>query len=259
MLRKSCFPLISLCGLWLCSSNLIAQPCQKPAKRHTAIDPQPQTWSDWKRKHRKLSRALEEESPNLLFLGDSITENWSSIGKSVWDEYYSSRRAMNMGISGDRTQHLLWRIANGGFERVNPRAVVLLIGTNNIKEQRNEVNETTEGVLAVAEALVDRLPETTVLVLGILPCGETDDSRERTDAAAVNRRLEKELDHGRIVFLDVSNKFVDSNGTISPKLMPDHLHLTNRGYKLLAESIEPHLQSILEDSVARQHTISRSE
>src|SRR5438552_5420269 len=84
-------------------------------------------------RHQLLLDRAKKGDIDVLFLGDSITQGWESKGKNVWSSRYAEKKAANFGIGGDKTQHVLWRIANGELDGVNPKVAVLLIGTNNAK------------------------------------------------------------------------------------------------------------------------------
>ena len=92
-------------------------------------EPRPDTW--WKQRHEGLLNLTHKHAADIkvVFLGDSITEGWAGNGKKIWDAHYAPRHAYNYGIGGDRTEHILWRIANGEFDHVKPKLVVLKIGT----------------------------------------------------------------------------------------------------------------------------------
>src|SRR5262245_2697143 len=81
-------------------------------------------------KHDKINARAKEGDVDLLFIGDSITEGWAGQGKKVWEKYYANRKAMNAGVGGDRTQHVLWRMDNGNVDGIHPKLTVIMIGTN---------------------------------------------------------------------------------------------------------------------------------
>lgn len=181
---------------------------------------------------------------DLVFLGDSITQGWEGRGKAVWEEFYGSRRALNLGIGGDRTQHLLWRIANGNLEGISPKLVVVMIGTNNSGDDRNTATEMVEGITGVVNALRAKLPETRILLLGIFPRGEQFNA-QRGKILQVNQVIRKLADGERVHFLDIGHAFLRPDGSISKRIMPDFLHLSERGYRIWANRIERRVSEIL--------------
>ena len=212
---------------------------------------QPQNWEGWRTKCEHFKSFPGREHLTLVFLGDSITESWSETGKQVWDKYYSHRQVANFGISGDRTQHLLWRIENGTLDGLHPRLVVVLIGTNNIKDERNSPEETAAGIAAVTSALVEKLPDSRILLLGVFPCGDSPACKNRQDAVAVNRILQRTITNERVEFLNLEHEFLEADGSLSNKVFPDYLHLTEVGYQRWAEALECKISAILGETGAK--------
>ena len=109
------------------------------ASANTAIKPEPRD-PNWVKRHDGFVEIAKAGNVDVLFIGDSITDAWrrpSPDGKAVWDANFAPLRAANFGISGDRTQHLLWRLQNGELDGIKPKAVVMMIGTNNTGFERD--------------------------------------------------------------------------------------------------------------------------
>ncbi|MEQ8211306.1 MAG: GDSL-type esterase/lipase family protein [Lacipirellulaceae bacterium] len=229
----------------LSTVDTLGQNIKLPTSCHSAVVPASKDWSEWTKLHRRFKQQSSTERPRLIFLGDSITQGWTKEGLKTWNHYYNPLAAANFGIAGDRTQHLLYRIQDGYFLENQPEVVVVLIGTNNIKEQRNTPPETVEGIEKVVEVLAKQLPKTRILLLGILPCGESPTSQQRQDTAAVNLSLSQKSFGETVRFLDLGQHFLQSEGMISKEIMPDFLHLSSKGYQLLAEKLEPRLQQLM--------------
>lgn len=183
----------------------------------------------------------------LLFVGDSITERWEEEGKDTWRKFYVHRNALNIGIKGDRTQHVLWRLENGNIEGLSPEVAVVMIGTNNAAMGRNTASEVLAGVTAVTKSLKTRLPSTKILLLGIFPRGQKF-NEQRGLITQVNQALHKLHDGRNIHFLDIGHLFLEMDGSISREVMPDGLHLSDVAYHLWAEAIEPFLSDSFDDS-----------
>jgi lysophospholipase L1-like esterase len=184
-----------------------------------------------------------------LFLGDSITDFWRNRGSNVWNTYYGERQAANFGISGDRTEHVLWRIDQGELAGIKPRVVVLMIGTNNTGKEkngtpRNSNAETIQGIQAVVARIREKLPDTKILLLAIFPRG-TFDSPQRAQVALINTVIAKLADGNRVRFLDIGPNFLEADGTLPKSIMPDLLHPNAHGYQIWAESMEPTLAEML--------------
>jgi len=202
--------------------------CTTPQDRHR--------WNWWTRRHESFNEIAKKGGIDLVFLGDSIMQQWESEGKEVWDKYYGPRNAANFGISGDCTQHVIWRIDNGNFDGIKPKLVVLLIGTNNCRY--DTPRQIADGVAAIVRRLRIRLPMTKILLLGIFPMGQRPDDPARAGAEAANAIFRKIADGKMIHYLDIGDKFLDENGAVSQEIMPDFVHPSPRGYEIWAEAIE---------------------
>ena len=216
---------------------------------NTATEPAPRTDDWWQKRQASFNTnvAAAGDQAAVLFIGDSITQGWEGEGKEVWSRYYSPRHAINLGIGGDRTQHVLWRLDNGNLKGLKPKAAVVMIGTNNSNGEDNTVAEIAEGVAAIVRQLRTALPDTRVLLLGIFPRGENPNP-QRGKLAQINQILQK-LDDGRNVsYLDIGHRFLAADGTLPKELMPDFLHLSPQGYQVWAEAIEPRLSALVGDT-----------
>lgn len=181
---------------------------------------------------------------DILFVGDSITQGWEFAGSNTWKKINERYKVMNIGIGGDRTQHVLWRLDNGHAEGLNPKVTVLMIGTNNSGDDRNTAEEMVEGVTAVVEKLKEKFPQTKILLLGIFPRGEKFNA-QRGKILQVNQVIQKLADDKQVFWLDFGHIFVNRDGTISKEIMPDFLHLTPRGYEMWLEAMEPKVKELL--------------
>ena len=183
-------------------------------------------------------------SAEVIFVGDSITEGWEGNGKEIWAKYYAPRHALDLGISSDRTEHVLWRLENGNIDGLKPKVAVVLIGVNNVPDTNNSPLQILEGVTAVVHTLREKLPDMKVLLLGIFPFRE-DFNPQRAKALEINQALNK-LDDGKTVFyLDFGYQFLQPDGKISKEIMRDFLHPSAKGYKIWAEAMEPKLAELL--------------
>jgi len=209
---------------------------------HSALAPVPRTGGATNRQAEVLRRAKENSGPcDIVFIGDSITQGWEGAGKAVWEKYYGKRKCLNFGVGGDRTQHVLWRFENGQLDGIQPKAAVVMIGTNNSNRDDNTEREILEGVQAIVKQIRKRLPGTKVLVCAIFPRGQTF-STQRGKILQVNQALSKLADGKMIHYVDFGADFIEADGSISKAIMPDYLHLSPEGYELWAEAIEPKLK-----------------
>jgi len=181
----------------------------------------------------------------VAFVGDSITEAWRGAGKAAWDRVIAPLGAVNLGISGDRTQHLLWRLNHGLVEALAGRSgksdaqvVAMLIGTNNSNGEDHTAEEIGAGLRANIEAIRRGLPKAKILLHAIFPRGEGPSAQREKNAKA--SRIAAELADGDAVqLIDLGSKFVDGQGKLDREAMPDLLHLSPTGYERWASAIGP--------------------
>jgi len=213
---------------------------------HSAVEAVSRPEEGWQRRHATMNTnvATLGEKARVIFIGDSITQGWEGEGKAVWAKYYAARNAINLGIGGDRTQHVLWRLENGNLTGLKPKAAVLMIGTNNSNGEDNTVEQIAEGIGAIVQKLRERLPETKVLLIPIFPRSENP-SPQRGKILQVNQIVQKLADGKHVIWVDFGHRFLASDGTLPRDLMPDFLHLSSKGYGLWAESLEPALAAAL--------------
>ncbi|MEE2888480.1 MAG: platelet-activating factor acetylhydrolase IB subunit [Planctomycetota bacterium] len=210
---------------------------------HSAIAPEPRG-GGWMKRHESFNARVKQGDVDLVFIGDSITQAWEGNGKRVWAKYYGKRKAVNLGISGDRTQHVLWRLDNGNVDGISPKVAVVMIGTNNSGTGRNTASEMVDGVAAVVEKLRAKLPKTKILLLGIFPRGKYfNDQRGRI--LQVNQAIKRLQDGKHVAYLDIGHRFLEDDGSMSRAVMPDFLHLSPKGYQIWAGSIEKKLATLL--------------
>jgi lysophospholipase L1-like esterase len=197
----------------------------------------------WKQRHEQLLKRAKEGSIDLLFLGDSITEGWG--GNAVWQKQYAPLNAANFGIGGDTTQNVLWRITNGEIDGLSPKIVVLLIGTNNFGLDGAPVDGVAKGVAAVVAELRKKLPKSKVLLLAVFPRDAQPKTEMRTKIIKLNVELAKLEDRKNVRFLDIGAKFLAPDGSLPKDVMPDALHLSERGYQIWADAMDPLLKEML--------------
>jgi lysophospholipase L1-like esterase len=208
----------------------------------------------WQTRHKLLLERAKKGGADVVFLGDSLTQGWELDGKEVWKERFEPLKAVNFGVTGDKLQHLLWRVADGKeLQGLKPRLVVLLAGTNNLGSDRHgqlalesdSPEVIAEGIKTIVGRLREELPDSKILLLGILPRAAGADAPVRGKIQEVNKRLAALADGDKVRFLDVGSKFLDKDGRIPEDWMPDALHLSPGGYKRFADALTPALQELL--------------
>lgn len=231
------FLLLPTIAILLLSANASAG-----APSHSAVTPVDRPQENWRQRHEKINARLAQGDVELVFLGDSITQGWND--NEVWQKHYGPRQAANMGIGGDRTQHILWRLDHAPVDRISPKLVVLMIGTNNSNGTDNTAEEIADGIQAIVARLRAIWPESKVLMLAIFPRGEQPNPQRDKNAEA--SRLAAEVADGETVhYLDIGDRFLSDNGTIDKRIMPDFLHLSSDGYQIWADAIEDKVAELL--------------
>ena len=228
-----------LIGALAFSLSLSAE--EKP-ELHSATKPVPRS-GGWMKRHDSFNTRVAKGNVDLVFIGDSITQGWGGKGKDVWAKFYGKRNTVNLGIGGDRTQHVIWRLDNGNLKNITPKAAVIMIGTNN--SGGNTSKEIADGVEVIVKQIRTKSPKTKILLLGVFPRGTNNADKRRQVNEGANTIFSK-LDDGKHVhYLDIGPKFLEKDGTLTREIMPDLLHLSEKGYSIWAESIESELAKLL--------------
>jgi len=246
---------MKLNSLLLVSFCVAATSFAETAK-NLAIDPKPRD-GGWMKRHESFNEISKKGEAQLVFLGDSITAGWEKNGKDVWARKWAPYKAVNFGIGGDRTEHVIWRLQHGNFDGIHPKLVVLMIGTNNTGHQgrpapehggvpyASSAEQTAEGVKMILDVLGKKLPETKVLLLGIFPRGATKDDAKRQQNIATNNLISGFADNKRVFYMDIGNAFLKPDGTLPKETMPDLLHLSAQGYQMWADAIEGRVKELM--------------
>lgn len=201
-----------------------------------------QEW--WKNRHEAVNARVKKGDVGLLFIGDSITQGWEANGKASWEKHFSKYKPVNLGFSGDRTQHVLWRLDNGNIDGISPKAAVVMIGTNNSNGNDNTAEEIGAGITAIVTKLREKLPNTKVLVLAVFPRGEKPNPQREKNAKA-SEIASKLADNEHVFYMDLGPLFLNEDGTLSKEIMPDLLHLNEKSYQIWAEGISPKLEELM--------------
>ncbi len=229
-------------GLAVAAQLLIGLAAASVLAENAAVVPVPRNDDWWMKRHQSMNERVKQGHVDMIWIGDSITHGWEGGGKEVWETYYGSRNAVNLGIGGDRTEHVLWRLDNGNIEGISPQLAIIMIGTNNALF---EPQQTAEGVKAIVERLRSRLPQMKILLLAIFPRGENPQDPLRQKNAAVNEII-KGLDDGDMVkFVDINEAFLMPDGTLPKDIMPDLLHPNARGYAIWAAALESYIAAVM--------------
>jgi len=199
----------------------------------------------WMARHEKKLNEAKTNQAGVIFLGDSITQNWEKAGATVWEKHFAAHKAMNLGFGGDSTQHVLWRLDHGELDGLSPKVCVLLIGTNNARHSESSPEDIAAGVRAILDRLAAKCPQTKVLLLAIFPRGADANDPWWQRCEKINALLPALADGQRVHFADLNTAFLASGGWLTKAFAPDLLHLSAKGYELWASALEPKLKPLL--------------
>jgi lysophospholipase L1-like esterase len=212
---------------------------------NTAIEPVSNAGNaHWMARHQAMNARAKQGHVDLIYVGDSIVEYYEKQGKDTWDRYYAPRNTVNLGISGDRTEHVLWRLDYGNIDGIAPKLAIVMIGQNN--GGYNTAEEIGAGVTAVVQTIRAKLPTTKILLLAIFPRREKP-TAEREVLATASRIAAKLADNTTIFYMDITKIFLRPDGSIPAELMPDFEHPSAKGYRRWAEAIEPKVAELMGD------------
>ena len=209
---------------------------------------------DWPARHAAAVALMQARQPEIVMLGDSIIHFWGGepsgeqvggrrTGPEVWDRFFTGRRVVNLGYGWDRTENVLWRLRHGELEHVSPKVVVVMIGTNNVP--LNTPDEIGAGVSAICDEIHQRSPASRILLLGVFPRGQKPDAN-RAAIEAVNQRIARLEGRGGVVtYLDIGDRFLGADRSISRDVMYDFLHPSAKGYEIWSAAMEPTLTRLL--------------
>jgi beta-glucosidase len=206
--------------------------------------------ASWWPGYHKAMLKREPKNMKVMFLGDSITMMWRTQsgyegGSKVWDRNYKQLNAGNYGISGDKTENVLWRITKSNdLQGTNPKVVVLLIGINNLL-QKDSPEDTAAGIKKIVSNLRKKLPQSKILLMGVFPCWKSPKHPIRAKVKKVNASISSLADNKHIWFLDIGNVFLEKDGSISKTILRDYLHLSEKGYERWAKAMNPKLLELL--------------
>jgi lysophospholipase L1-like esterase len=222
------------------STSRPIDPADIPAPRRMpdgSIDP-----AFWANHLAHLDQASANADAEVLFLGDSITYQFSTVGADTWSARIVPLQALNLAVSGYQTQHVLWQISNGELDRLHPRVIVLLIGTNNLNDS---VPNIVRGITRVVTQLHQKLPKSRLLLLGLLPRDIIPGSEYREKILAINHHLVR-LDDGSMTrFMDMGDAFLAPDGKMRLDTTTDGLHLSASGYAVWFSQMNPMLSELL--------------
>ncbi|MDQ8203247.1 GDSL-type esterase/lipase family protein [Pelagicoccus sp. SDUM812003] len=236
-------PLLTLLACLLLAGDVFAQRAVQPIPRGTEFE-----WmsiAEWYRRHADDVEAAKKGEAAIVFAGDSITQGWEWA--PAWERDFAPLQPVNIGIGGDKTENLLWRLQNGATGSLRPKLVVLLIGVNNFLHNDDSAQEVFAGVKANLEQLRTSFPEARILTLGVFPYGQEPGTRNRERVKVVNTLIETLADD-TVTILDIGDALLEDDGTISKEIMGDFLHPTPEGYERINAAILPTIKALIEEN-----------
>lgn len=212
----------------------------KPASRGSA------GW--WKTRNDTFNQRAQQGGFDVMWVGDSITQGWEGAGKKVWAEKIAPLNSANFGISGDKTGNVLWRLQNGNLAgKADPKVAVIMIGTNDTGHSKGKVKAEAiaAGVKAILKEIQDKKPRAKILLLGIFPREASPEGVLRKKNEAANALIARFADDKAVFYKDIGAVFLEKDGTLSKKIMPDLLHLNAEGYQRWADTVVPEIKKLL--------------
>ena len=203
----------------------------------------------WLERHQYILSRLSK-NPELILIGNSILHSLDSEDRQeVWGKYLDQYQTVNMGISGDRTENVIWRLQNGSLENIGPKVAVILIGTNNTDGNHylniSTPEELAGGIWKICEILEEKLPDTKILIMGILPYGYKPNHRNNVNKATNSLISKFPEKNPNIHYTDIGKVYLDNEGKVRVELMPDYLHPNPEGNLLMLEALENEIERMM--------------
>ena len=237
--------LICLFSVFVCLDAMAQEETVTPDRLTTTHPTSRMDEAWWRERHEsRLNQMKSIEQLNILLIGDSITQGWETTGSRVWKDTFEDLTSFNLGFSGDRTEHVLWRLENGSVEGLDPGVVVILIGTNNTGQNLDKPRDIAKGVKAIINEVRNRMPKSPILLMAVFPYDKDSESPRRKNNNEINNLISQYHDGKTVHYLDICNSFFDESGQMSTKITPDFLHLSEAGYQIWADGIEQKVREL---------------
>ena len=221
-------------------------PMQAPAGTPATIFPMPH--SDWFYRFAGDQQREKQGPYDFVLDGDSITDNWQpdDRGMPVWKQRWANIKVLDNAIGGDQVPHVLWREQHGDFDGLNPKLIMLMIGTN-------DCGRDPKGIAQGIREILDEYEKRTtahILLLGVFP-RDPKPSGTREWIKNINAILSTYSSDPRVTYMDIGNKFLQPDGTLTAEIMPDFLHPSTKGYVIWADAIQPVIDQYFPGAAAK--------
>ncbi len=218
---------------------------------------------DWWVRHNDVLNVKDSINPDIVLIGNSITHFWGGNypplkfadgspregnGPNAWNETFGEHQVLNLGFGWDRTQNVLWRLDNGELDALDPKLVIIHIGTNNTSEtenaRMNTAPEIVEGIEAICLRVRSKVPRAKIVLMKIMPREEMPDNPRRKLINEINVNLEVFAEENNIILLDITNKMLTSEGILTKEITRDFCHPNDSGYQILGNALRPFIEDI---------------
>jgi len=196
----------------------------------------------WMSMHHRFVSETRDAEPEVLWVGDSLMQNL--FNSRIWDTSFCLMHSLNFGISGDRTENVLWRLQNGELENLSPKMIVLSVGQENYGDTPENI---AEGVQAICALIRSKQPQAFLIVLTLLPRGSPDSPLRQRNMKVNAMMAEYVKGNSRVQLVNIDTGFVQVDGTISHHDMFDYVTLTQKGYSKAFEPVNELLTQLLQE------------
>lgn len=193
----------------------------------------------WLQRHiEKLAEKSKAKTNfDLVFIGDSIVHAWELEGEAAHNKYFKHLKTLNLGFAGDRTEHVLWRIAQGEIDNIEAKNIILLIGTNNAGHRHDKPEDIAAGIQLILESIRQKLPSSRIILTAIFPRSRNRNKRMRIAIEASNAIIQRFANNNQIQWFDINEHFLDGEGVLNESVMPDLLHPNSAQYEVWAREL----------------------
>ncbi|MBE6426689.1 MAG: acetylglucosamine-6-sulfatase [Planctomycetaceae bacterium] len=204
--------------------------------------------SFWKPRFEQKFKQAEAEEIDIVLLGDSITNFWEGNGKDAYAKWFGNRKVLNLGFSGDRTQHTIWIVKDSGIlDKIDPKLFVLMIGTNNVGWNETDPAQTQEGIREILRLVREKKPNAKIVLFSVFPRGANSQDKMRQLVNQINEGVPAMADGENIFYVDINPQLLEADGdTLSRGMMPDLLHPGAKGYEIWGAAIDPFVKKYVE-------------